>query len=302
LNYLPPIGRIVEMYVEEDDSDGEAYLFARAVAARAGIAGDITLPRYADEGGAQPQTDSDSAQPQTEVGPTFSVSYEPRNFSADDVQTIDQTAPIEVGHHALHADLPPLIWALSISGIGLGWASKSFFEAFLSKLGDIAGSGLTDWLVRSARHAKAAHRTNLVEVRLETTTGVRVTAICPFAPEIGEEVDRLRVGLAALGDVGIFCRTIDESQQPAEMRAATFLWDGTNWRLAWWASDEGVFTTPWFRQNVPDPEQFLGRPLQVGMEALDAMLDSEDPRTDGISASPEVISADARQASSSRGD
>jgi hypothetical protein len=259
LTFLPPIGRIVDVWVQ--DEDDASYLYARAEAARAGVAGDITLRQ-------QPCVPS---APVGDVAAELILAYEPRNFGEADQTVIEADAPVPVRHHSMHSHLPPLIWSVLIGG-PVAWASKSFFDAFLRQLGDGLGAALSDWLVRSSRRAKDGHRTNLVECRFSTQAGVNVVAICPFEPESGPQIQQLREGLNALGDVATFCRTVDEGMQPDEMRAATFYWDGSNWRLAWWASDEGVFVTPWFQKNMPDPEQFLGRPLEVGLDALDYML------------------------------
>jgi hypothetical protein len=45
------------------------------------------------------------------------------------------------------------------------------------------------------------------------------------------------------------------------LQQCAFLWDTSKWRLAWWATDEAVFVTPWFSDSYPDPQRFLGRPL-----------------------------------------
>lgn len=264
LHYLPPIGCLTRLRVSE--TKDEAYLTGVERRLLRGTAGDGALPRrtIAQAGHAEQLAQLADLELQ--------ISYEPRNFDPDDAANFED-APIILGRHDLHADLPPLIWILTFGeGIAVAWASKYFLEAFMKRLGEALGNGLVDWLLQAARRAKRADRANLVECKFETASGVQVLAFCPFDPDSGPHVETLRQGIEPLGDVGLFCGSIERGEQPAEMRQVAFLWDGLRWQLCWWASDEVTFVTNWFRRNAPDPKRFLGRPLGAELEALGYVL------------------------------
>lgn len=99
----------------------------------------------------------------------------------------------------------------------------------------------------------------MVEFRFELESGLAVLAFCPFSPESQVSVTEFRKSLERLGDVAMFAGHSDDGGVPDEMRQAAFIWSLTDgWRLAWWASEESVFTTDWFRRHAPAPERFLG--------------------------------------------
>jgi hypothetical protein len=40
-----------------------------------------------------------------------------------------------------------------------------------------------------------------------------------------------------------------------------YLFDGSEWKLAWYVTGGGAYCTKFFSHNMPDPERFLGRPV-----------------------------------------
>lgn len=47
-----------------------------------------------------------------------------------------------------------------------------------------------------------------------------------------------------------------------EMRKAAFFLEEGKWMLGWWTDGHRIVTTRWFKENPPDAEGVLGRPLQ----------------------------------------
>jgi hypothetical protein len=41
------------------------------------------------------------------------------------------------------------------------------------------------------------------------------------------------------------------------------MFDGNEWRLAWFVTRSGAYATTHYSENLPDPERFLGRPLAL---------------------------------------
>jgi hypothetical protein len=247
LSYLPPRGRLTRAEVLTD-SDGESELVVYGQ--------DLTFLR-AGEMSLKPAV-AETDEPSPSLG-NVTISAEPRNYSRDSWEEIVADSPVPVEEGVAWSDLPPLIWTLSIP---VTWAAVRFAGSFFDRLGDAAADRFITWLNRAAKAAKNPDRETLVEIRFDLGGGGH--AILGFAPlnaASEASVAALRAAIDQAGLLAEFAGSVVAGQQPAELRRCSFVWDSNQWRLAWWATDEAVHVTPWFSENYPDPQRFLGRPL-----------------------------------------
>jgi hypothetical protein len=244
LAYLPPMGRVYRAEVVEDGS-GHAELIFHGRELRRRRSRDLILSEL--PGDAEPD----------EVDIDFELSAEPRNFERSDWEELRETAPLQLRQHSAWSELPPLIWILSSV---VKWCAGEFTKGFVAKFGENLSDRLPSWLVSAAKKAKDSDRHNLLEYRFETTLGVLVTAFVPFDPNSAEAVETLRNGLNRLGTVGDFAGFVNDGRAE-DLQLAAFIFDGSDFRLAWWASQDTAYISPWFERHYPDPALFLGRPL-----------------------------------------
>jgi hypothetical protein len=244
LSYLPPFGRIHRAEVVEDRS-GHADLIFHGRELRRRWSRDLALGDMTTDG--EP---GDGAI-------DFELSAEPRNFEAEVWQELQETAPVQLQGHIAWADLPPVIWILTtVVTLGVG----EFAKGFVAKFGENLADRLPSWLVSAAKKAKNSGRHNLLQFRFETTLGVQVTAFVPFDPHAADAVEKLRDGLNRLGTVGDFAGFVSGGGVE-DMQMAAFIFDEGEFHLAWWASPDTAYISPWFERHHPDPTLFLGRPL-----------------------------------------
>jgi hypothetical protein len=247
LSYLPPRGRLTRAEVVTD-SDGESELLIYGQDLTFLHAGDLSLKPAVTETG-QPSMSPD----------TVTISAEPRNYSRDSWGEIVADSPMPVKEAVAWSDLPPLIWTLSIP---VTWSAVKFTGSFFERLGSVAADEFVAWLKRAAKAAKNPERETLVEIRFDLENGgLAILGYAPLEAASEDSVAALRAALDQIGLLAEFAGSVAAGQQPVELRRCSFIWDFDKWRLAWWATDDVVCVTPWFRQNYPDPQRFLGRPL-----------------------------------------
>ena len=247
LSYLPPRGRLTHGDVETD-ADGQSELILYGQDLEFLRAGEMSLHAAVLE----------TAGP-LEVFNDVTIAAEPRNFSRDDWRDIVAASPIPVEESVAWSDLPALIWMLSIP---VTWGAVRFAGSFFDRLGAVAADGFLAWIRRAASTAKDPERENLVEIRFNMKDGgPAVLGFAPLDARSDASATALRAAIDQAGPIAEFAGSVAAGQQPPELRQCAFLWDTGKWRLAWWATDEAVFVTPWFSENYPDPQRFLGRPL-----------------------------------------
>ncbi|MEU5727178.1 hypothetical protein ABZ783_35980 [Micromonospora sp. NPDC047738] len=252
LSYLPPLGRIYRAEVVEDDT-GHADLIFRARELHRRRSRDLTLREI--------PVDGEPNQPDIDL----QLSAEPRNFEPADWEELTETAPIQLRHTAAWSELPPLIWILSSI---VTWGVGEFAKAFVARFGENFADRLPSWLVAAGKKAKDSDRHNLLEFRFETSLGILVTAYIPFDPQAADAVEKLRDGLDGLGAVGDFAGYVNQGGGE-DLQLAAFIFDSGEFRLAWWASPDTAYVSPWFERHYPDPTLFLGRPVLAPKEEDD---------------------------------
>lgn len=247
LGYLPPRGRLTHADVETN-AEGHSELVMYGQALRFLRAGEMSLGAAVLE-----------AIGPVEVLSDMTIAAEPRNYSRDDWQEIVAASPIPVIEKAAWSDLPALIWMLSIP---VTWGAVRFAGSFFDRLGAVAADGFMAWIRRAAAKAKESEREILVEIRFYMKDGgPAVLGFAPLDAQSDTSIAALRAAIDQAGSLAEFAGSVAAGRQPHELRQCAFLWDISKWRLAWWATDEAVFVTPWFSENYPDPQRFLGRPL-----------------------------------------
>ncbi|GIJ30643.1 hypothetical protein Vqi01_58050 [Micromonospora qiuiae] len=98
-----------------------------------------------------------------------------------------------------------------------------------------------------------------MHVRFETPSGMVVSAYVPLAVNSASAIAELREALENLGPVAQFAGAMAAGEVPDVVLSAFFYSAGT-WNLGWWASPGQVYISPWFSENYPDPQRFLGHP------------------------------------------
>lgn len=246
LSYLPPRGRLTRAEVLTD-SDGESELLLYGKDLQFLRAGEMSIGPREEE-----------ADYPAELLTGVTIAAEPRNYAPEAWAKIVADSPLPVEEQVAWSSLPPLIWVLYIP---VTWGAIKFAGSFLSRLGEVAADGFVSWITRAAKGAKEPERESLVEIRFQVPDGPAILGFVPLNAESDSSVIRLNVAVDQAGLLAEFSGSVAAGQQPSELRRCAFIWDADQWRLAWWATDESVYVTPWFSQNYPDPERFLGRPV-----------------------------------------
>lgn len=76
-----------------------------------------------------------------------------------------------------------------------------------------------------------------------------------------EDDESLDTGVSQWADLAAAAKR-ELDREDRSTKRVTYIHDGSHWRLAWFVKVDGkVLITNWFKENQPDPERFLGRPL-----------------------------------------
>jgi hypothetical protein len=219
------------------------------------------LPQFVPDGGDPPDPLELIAQlPEQEVptGVETGVGFETRNFEPGDLGDIQTDPPFPV--HAEHrwAELPPIVWTLSIPVV---WGACKFAGAFFESLGKESAEGVARWVRAAWNRAREPERDRMLAVQFELPDGSLLYGFVPsrYDDPHGDAV--LAAALRATGLLAAFAGLQNERPVFEGLRRAAFIFDGTSWHLAWWTNGEAVYRTHWFNSHMPDPARYLGRPL-----------------------------------------
>jgi hypothetical protein len=246
LSVLPPLGRWRDAQVELCE-DGEEELF---------FTGE-DLPHYVGDF-------DDSALQRVIAGlpissaPTIApeLHYDRRNYDWATALEIEQECDCPAHGHERWAELPPLEFALAIPVV---WGATRFAGAFLDELGRAAGQALASKIRSWAGKCKDPNRSQVFVVvfRLDEHTTLRGCVVVP--PSDPENLlQRAWNSVEALATVAGL--QADRDFLPGMVDSA-FFFDGDRWQLGWWTDGERVIETTWLRDNPPDTNGILGRPL-----------------------------------------
>lgn len=248
LSYLPPRGRLTRGELLTDD-DGESELILYGKDLQFLRAGEMSLKPTGERGD----------EPPAEVLANVTIGVERRNYTSEAWERIVADSPIPIEDKSSWSDLPPLIWMLAIP---VTWGAIRFAGSFLDRLGTASADRFIGWVKRAATSSKDPERETLIEIRfILPDGGPSVLGFAPLDAQSDASIAALLTALEQAGLLAEFAGSVAAGQQPRELRQCAFQWDSDQWRLAWWATDEAVFVTPWFSGNYPDPQRFLGRPL-----------------------------------------
>lgn len=247
LTYLPPSGYIARAEVVTD-VDGESELIMYGEDLKLGRADDLVLATPASE-----------PQDLVPVGENATMGTESRNFASETWQELQSEAPFPLKEKPTWSDLPPIILTLAIP---VTWGAVKFAGSFFSQLGTATADGLVSWIKKAAHKAKDNGRETLVEISFNIDDyGPTILGFTAFNTQSETSTAELQQALDMAGRLAEFAGSVAAGHQPETLRRCAFQWDKNQWRLAWWATDERVYVTPWFSANYPEPQRFLGRPL-----------------------------------------
>jgi hypothetical protein len=247
LNLLPPIGRWNDGEIRDlEDGEQQVLLYGdmlRQFQAQADIADPFAL---------QTPSTTDAAP----IGLDLTIQAEARNFDPETWANASSASPFPVAETHKWSELPPLEWLLAVP---VTWGAVRFAGSFLDRLGAAAGDSLVTWIRDTSRRAKEADRDRYVTLSFELYVGRVVYGFVPVQAD-DDEVSVLRSALEMAGGLAEVAGAQRSGAAPAAHRIAYFF-DGSQWQLGWFVTDEGVFRTKYFSDHAPDPERFLGRPL-----------------------------------------
>jgi hypothetical protein len=250
---IPPIGRWSDAEVKTlEDGEQQLFMYGEYIDQYQANA-DIQDPFL-------PPEMSDNAP--TSIEATLGV--ETRNFNAEDWAEAVAECPVPVKEHHKWSSLPPIEWVLTIPVM---WGATKFAGSFLERLGSEAGDALVGWLKRTSRKAHESQRDRFITLSFDLDDGRQVLGFLPFTAN-DDQLATVASALDAAGTLAEVAGRLNDGSDRNAHRVA-YLFDGEVWRLAWFVTDQGAYSTKYFAENMPDPERFLGRPLLPELPAPD---------------------------------
>lgn len=253
LTLLPPIGVWDGgEIIRADDGEDELVLYGRYLK--------TLVPTGADPSffGLIP-----ASAPVAEVAVNIDhVSLVARNFEPEDFAAIQESAPISVEEEERWSVLPPLEIVVVIAVL---WGAIKFAGGFFEALGADTAHALVSWIGRTTEAAKEPERDRLVTLQFQLPSeSESPPTIYAFILVRGDD-DASAVTLPALNaatPVAELAGAQAELGVLGDLERAAFMWDGSEWQLAWFVpNSEVVCVTNWYRAHEPDVTGLLGRPL-----------------------------------------
>lgn len=248
LNMLPPVGRWSDGEVKSlEDGEQQVLLYGE------------TLDQFV----ASAEID-DPFLPDFDGGPTpdlvdVSLGVEARNFDPETWKEAAAECPLPVKELHKWSSLPPIEWVVTVP---VAWGAAKFLGSFLERLGAAAGDSLIEWLKATSRKAREPERDRYVTLSFDLDDGRQVFGFIPFEAD-DDELTAVTAALDSAGTLAEVAGQINDGVGPSAHRVA-YLFNGSDWKLAWFVTGDGAYCTKYFSDNMPDPERFLGRPLLSG--------------------------------------
>lgn len=252
LNMLPPVGRWSDGEVKLlEDGEQQVLLYGEMLDQYVASV-DIEDPfRQTGEGtGSAPATID------------ASVGVEARNFDPETWREASSECPLPVRELHKWSSLPPIEWVLMVP---VAWGASKFLGSFLERLGSAAGEALVGWLKATSRKAREPERDRYVTLSFVLDDGREVLGFIPFAAD-DDELVAVTAALDAAGTLAEVAGRLNDGADASAHRVA-YAFDGSEWRLVWFVTDDAAYCTKYFADNTPDPERFLGRPLLPELSA-----------------------------------
>lgn len=201
------------------------------------------------------------SSPDADGGPApaliaMSLAAEARNFDLDTWKEAAAECPLPVKELHKWSSLPPMEWVVSVPVV---WGAAKFLGSFLERMGAATGDALVDWLKATSRKAREPERDRYVTLSFDLADGRQVFGFVPFAPD-DDELLSVTAALESAGTLAEVAGRLNDGAERSAHRVA-YLFDGSEWRLAWFVTDAGAYCTRFFADNTPDPERFLGGPV-----------------------------------------
>lgn len=245
LNMLPPVGRWSDGEVKSlEDGEQQVLLYGEML--------DQFVASVEIDDPFLPDADGEPAPDLVDV----SLGVEARNFDPETWKGAAAECPLPVKELHKWSSLPPIEWVVTVPVV---WGAARFLGSFLDRLGEAAGDALVEWLKITSRKAREPERDRYVTVSFDLEDGRQVFGFVPFAPD-DDELVAVAAALESAGTLAGVAGRLNDGADPGAYRVA-YLFDGRDWKLAWYVNDEGAYCTRFFSDNLPDPERFLGRPL-----------------------------------------
>ena len=245
LNLFPPVGRWSDGEVTTlDDGELQVLLYGETLD-QFTASTDIVDPFQGD--------DSTGSPPEALA---VSLGAESRNFDPEVWKEAAASCPLPVKQVHKWSSLPPIEWVLTIP---VAWGAAKFLGSFLDRLGTATGDAFVEWLKVTSRKAHEPERDRYVTLSFDLGDGRIVYGFIPFAAE-DDELFAVREALDSAGALAEVAGQLNAGVA-TNAHLVAYLFDGREWRLAWFVTDDGAYSTRYFSENMPDPERFLGRPV-----------------------------------------
>jgi hypothetical protein len=246
LNMLPPVGRWSDGEVKSLEDGEQQVLLYGEMLDQFVVSVEIDDPFLPDDDAAGPAPDFVD----------MSLAVEARNFDPETWKEAAAECPLPVKELHKWSSLPPIEWVVTVPVV---WGAAKFLGSFLERIGEAAGDALVDWLKTTSRKARKPERDRYVTLSFDLEDGRQVFGFVPFAPD-DDELLAVTAALASAGTLAEVAGRLNEGADRGTHRVA-YLFDGSEWRLAWYVTDGRAYCTKFFSDNMPDPERFLGRPV-----------------------------------------
>jgi hypothetical protein len=246
LDMLPPVGRWSDGEVMlQEDGEQQVLLYG------------AVLDRYvASAPFGDPFRPSDAPTDPAPVTIDVSLAVEARNFEPEVWKDAASECPMPVKEVHKWSSLPPIEWIFMVP---VAWGAARFAGSFLERLGGAAGDALVNWIKETSRRAREPDRDRYVTLQFDLGGGRQVLGFVPFAGD-DDGLVAVSEALDSAGPLAEVAGRLNDGVVKDAYRIA-YMFDGSDWRLAWFVTDGGAYSTEYFSDHMPDPERFLGRPL-----------------------------------------
>ena len=247
LTFLPPVGRLTAARIQQTDNN-ELDLIVTLESVPQVMITEIEMDTLASRG-------QQESLPQQSLTDAIHIMLEQRNYSEDDFQAIQDTAPFSVTEQHQWAALPPLeilfVVPVTLRLLGI----TKFFESFFGELGTQSAKGVADWVRDTFRRGKQPERDRLLTISFPTDDGPTIWGTA-FVPADNDSIIDLAV--PAWAKLAAIVENLRLHPFHENLERAMFIYENGAWHLAWYiTTGDTVFVTDWFKKQAIDQTKFL---------------------------------------------